>query len=93
MKYILLIFLFFNSIVVSLAQTVKTYSGPFGEGKATYQYIEDENGERIFNGPFNYVGQNGAIKISGLYKSNKREGKWKFDYKNYKYLVVTISNG
>lgn len=31
----------------SVGQTLKTYSGLYEGGQATYTYFEDENGERI----------------------------------------------
>lgn len=34
-------------IQTSVGQTLKTYSGLYEDGKATYTYYEDENGERV----------------------------------------------
>ena len=45
----------FSLVILQLhAQTLKTYSGPYGKGTATYQYYEDNNGERVYHGTFTY---------------------------------------
>lgn len=58
-----------------LCQTLKTYSGSFEAGMATYQYYENADYERIFHGPFKYT-QNKFCTIVGQYKENKRTGNW-----------------
>lgn len=55
----------------------KTYSGQFGNystGKATYSYILNENGERMFDGPFKY--SDGATTYAGNFTKNRQTGKW-----------------
>ena len=66
--------------VSSLGQSLdahKTYSGQFGNystGKATYSYISDENGERLFDGPFKY--SDGATTYTGTFTKNRQTGRW-----------------
>ena len=62
------------TVQVSIGQTLKTYSGLYKNGKATYTYYEDENGERVKHGKFTYnkvdkgigvgVGVGGGMNIS-----------------------------
>ena len=91
MKYDLLTFVFCLFANLLQAQTIKTYSGPYENGKATYQYYEDNNGERIYNGPFTYKGIDGTIKITGTYKNGKKNGSWLCTLTNYYYIVMTMS--
>ena len=79
---------------VSVGQTLKTYSGLYEDGKATYTYYEDENGERVKHGKFTYsktdkgLGVGGGMAVSyattisasGNYKNGMKDGKW--IYKN-----------
>jgi len=83
MKYNLLTFAFCLFANLLQAQTIKTYSGPYENGKATYQYYEDNNGERIYNGPFTYKSIDGTIRITGTYKNGKRNGSWLCTLINY----------
>ena len=51
------VFLLFALLMVAgsnMGQTLKTYSGLYEGGKATYTYYEDENGERVKHGKFTY---------------------------------------
>lgn len=78
----------------SVGQTLKTYSGLYEDGKATYTYYEDENGERVKHGKFTYnktdkgIGVGGGMAVSyattisasGSYKNGMKDGKW--TYKN-----------
>ena len=84
------------TVQVSIGQTLKTYSGLYKNGKATYTYYEDENGERVKHGKFTYnkvdkgigVGVGGGMNISyattisasGNYKNGVKDGTW--TYKN-----------
>ena len=70
-----LVFSVLVSINIAFSQTIKTYSGNYEKGKATYQYYENENYERILNGNFLYK-ENG-FQISGQFKNNLRTGLWK----------------
>ena len=68
-------------------QIIKTYQGPYGgnflgttiTGQATYQYYENENNERIFNGDFSFNSKNGDYyhHITGHFKNGLRNGQWK----------------
>lgn len=68
-------------------QTLKTYTGSYAGGIATYQYYENTNYERIFNGKFSYksVKDNvnlyrvhipSSIEINGTFKNNFKNGLW-----------------
>ena len=56
------------------SQTLKTYSGSFENGTATYHYYENENSERVYHGSFSY--KSDELKITGSFKNNFRDGKW-----------------
>ena len=82
------------TVHASVGQTLKTYSGLYKNGKATYTYYEDENGERVKHGKFTYnkvdkgIGVGGGMNISyattisasGNYKNGVKDGTW--TYKN-----------
>lgn len=82
------------AVQASVGQTLKTYSGLYEDGKATYTYYEDENGERVKHGKFTYskadkgLGVGGGMAVSyattmsasGNYKNGMKDGKW--TYKN-----------
>lgn len=66
------------------AQELKTYSGSFKGGEATYTYYETDDG-RIFEGDFHWKGdgarpgewqREGKIDIVGKFNNNKRDGLW-----------------
>jgi hypothetical protein len=75
-----LVFLLQNSI----SQNIKNYKGNYENGTANYQYYENDNYERIYQGTFSYKGivTDNAKKlnfyISGQYKFNKTDGKWTY---------------
>jgi len=61
------------------AQNYQYYSGPFGDGVASYRYFEDNDYNRIYDGPFEYEKANyggSAIKIYGSYDNNLKSGLW-----------------
>lgn len=60
------------------AQTLKTYSGKFQGGQATYTYRDNPEGGRIFEGKFTYVGRNGTFRVTGSYKNDKKDGLWTY---------------
>ena len=92
MKTILFFTLAFLCFEIGIAQTTKTYNGPFElshpfvqNGTATYSYYDDtKTYERVKNGPFaftftgqgNFKGWNETIK--GEYKKNLKHGQWVF---------------
>lgn len=54
-----------------------TYNGQFGNNsfdKATYSYILNEDGERVFDGPFKY--DNSVTTYIGNFTNNLQTGKW-----------------
>jgi len=89
----LLTVLIYNTSIVG--QTVKTYTGTFENGKATYQYYENKDYERIFDGTFTHNNnqKDGYFTnltyhtTSGRYKNNKKTGPWeeKWSSKEPKY--------
>lgn len=54
MKKSILLLILSVTVGSGMGQTLKTYSGLYEGGKATYTYYEDENGERIKQGKFTY---------------------------------------
>ena len=92
--------------VSSQAQTSdnhKTYSGPYGNrsrpyggtitGTATYQYIDDPNGGRIYDGSFKYKDE--EVTYTGNFKNNRQVGKWVYErlnkYNRPQALVKTVA--
>lgn len=73
-------------VVLSLgmnAQAVLNYKGPFKEGFAEYSYVENQKGQRVFQGKFTYsdtleIGGRGLsyVMITGNYKDDKKLGPW-----------------
>jgi formylglycine-generating enzyme len=79
-----LIILLINLLIV-FPQNTKQFQGNYENGTATYQYYENENFERIFQGSFKYKGivvdaLKGKINllITGQYKQNKKDSKWTY---------------
>ena len=58
------------------AQNLKTYSGKFKGGQATYTYRDNPEGGRIYEGKFSYTYQ--AFRINGNYKNDKKDGLWSY---------------
>lgn len=67
------------------AQTLKTYTGPYPDGrndnwrgKATYSYREDELGQRIYEGPctYSYKYVMGLDTAKGQFKNDEKDGRW-----------------
>jgi formylglycine-generating enzyme required for sulfatase activity len=82
-RLIFLILLFNQGVLFS--QTIKLYQGTFESGTATYQYYENENYERIFQGSFKYKGTvvddlKGKINltVTGQYNLDKKDGAWTY---------------
>ncbi len=59
----------------SKAQTLQTYNGVFENGKAVYQYYENDKADRIYEGTFSYISK--IYTIKGFFKQDKRDGIWK----------------
>jgi len=87
-----------NSLFVLNGQTVKTYSGQYEGGTATYQYYENENYDRILHGSFQYkIGQSSVV-VNGQFNNNLRNGLWKITrnnkdlYSDYKTIETVTAN-
>lgn len=86
MKKSLFTILFLSTLTI-YGQTLKTYTGPYEGGEATYQYYEKDY-ERIFNGSFAYKSKNDNpavntygsvfedVTITGFFKDNFKNGQW-----------------
>lgn len=77
---ILFLITFLSLWNVSIAQSLKIYSGKYREGTATYSYKDNPDGGRIYEGSFVYTTP--YHKITGQFKNNKKDGQW--IYKGYK---------
>jgi hypothetical protein len=64
------------SFSISVAQNIKTYKGVFNKGKATYQYYENANLERVYHGHFLFT--DSESRLEGEFKDNKKDGLWKY---------------
>ena len=77
---------FILSANIAKCQTLKTYSGNYEGGEATYQYYENTEYERIYQGKFSYKQKsitsdirgslNQEIIINGSFNENKKNGIW-----------------
>ncbi len=85
----------------AISQNIQTYDGAFtlkslgAVGNAKYDYFENENYERIYEGRFvfNWKKDQSTIDITGKFKKNLREGNWTFKVHygspyNADYLVI-----
>jgi len=94
-KMKLIICLIFIALQLN-GQPVKTYQGAFNSrlttGKATYQYTENDNYERIYCGSFKYIADKNYMNITGGFKNNLKEGLWKFTVTNYP-VFLAVQNG
>lgn len=71
--YIIFILLNFNSFGQN---EIKTYNGKYGNnGIAIYQYFENDEFVRIYNGSFTYKDKYGTL--TGNFLNNKKNGEWK----------------
>lgn len=64
----------------------KTYEGPFEAfglfedyGKAKYQYIENPDGTRVFDGKFEFKADD--LEVKGSFKNDFQDGQWIFNSK------------
>ena len=88
MKWTLLIIGFLALANLANSQTLKTYTGNYEGGSATYQYYENENRDRIFHGQYQYKERN--LKINGQFNNNLKDGIWSFEYydDNYNFYAI-----
>lgn len=76
--------LLFSLPLTPLAQGVLTYEGPFENGAATYEYVENDMHEKIMNGKFSYTetrhiearGGEHEVLITGNFKEDKKHLAW-----------------
>lgn len=77
------------------AQTLKIYNGVFKtnsfNGNASYQYFDNSEGERTFEGPFKFTATNNLVSISGKYQNNLKNGLWKYTLNNYLYSDLMLN--
>ena len=69
--------------IPAMGQNLKTYSGSYDGGKATYTYIENEDGSRIYQGDFSWEKsiKYRDLTAKGTFKDGKRDGLWVFTSK------------
>lgn len=88
--------LLFNVLILN-AQALKTYSGKYKFGTATYTYKDNPEGGRIYEGDFVYVRNNGMDKVTGKFKNDRKEGKWTYTSRSslmsMPVLKATYKNG
>lgn len=73
MKKSILLLILSVTVGSGMGQTLKTYSGLYEGGKATYTYYEDENGERIKQGKFTYNKTQSGVGVGvGMIGGNNR---------------------
>jgi formylglycine-generating enzyme len=84
-----LIIILFISFQWAYAQTIKTFQGAYENGTATYEYYENENFERVFQGSFKYKGAitDGTnskynVTVTGQYLKDKKDGQWTYKISN-----------
>ena len=80
MKKICLFFPLLLFCISLSGQTLKTYNGPYHGGQATYSYIEQEDGSRIYQGDFSWKQtiNDRNITAKGKFVDGKRDGLWIF---------------
>ena len=72
-----------------ISQKIETYKGKYEDGNAEYEYYENENLERIFNGKFIFSIDNNSL-VTGQYSNNIRVGNWKMKIVTYNQQSGTI---
>ncbi len=68
----------------------KTYSVPYEYGTATYTYVDNPEGGRIYDGKFVFKANGGTI--TGSYKNDKKDGLWIYE-DGHSILKVEYSEG
>lgn len=78
--------------VAAGAQEVKTYTGPYLNGEAEYNYFEDANQQRVYNGMFKYnekrtIEGRGecTVQVTGGFRDSRKTGPWA--------VTITSDNG
>lgn len=70
--------------------------GEYGDGTATYAYIDDYDRGRIYDGAFTLKWNGGRGRLSGRYDHDKQDGPWTYSTKNYDESITLdfqFSNG
>lgn len=77
---------------IAFSQEVKTYKGKFKSGTAEYEYYEDSNLERVYNGKFEYIRKQKdndygintyySYSIKGNLDNNIPNGHWSYKSTN-----------
>lgn len=75
MKRLALIISILSATTYSFSQKLQIYSGAFEGGKATYQYYENDQYERVYHGDFKY--QSEGLVVTGKFVNGKKDGIWK----------------
>ena len=84
--YFSVLFFFFLS---TNGQDIKEYSGDFEDGKATYNYYENEQMDRILHGKFIYWGA--IYELKGNFLHGRKNGKWVISAKNKEFSNWAIA--
>ena len=78
-----------------MVKTLSPNTGEFEGGTANYQYFENNNYERIFEGSFTYTAnlqfvrnrkagfENNQFTITGNFKNNLKQGSWEIKFKEF----------
>lgn len=83
MKQIATSILFFLIVGPVCAQQILSYSGPYETGHANYQYLENDQGQRVFQGNFSYADtlfipgyDTARVEMTGSYANNRKNLAW-----------------
>ena len=82
-------FILLLHIINVKGQKIKEYSGNFEDGKATYQYYENDQMDRILHGNFSYTGA--LFDMQGNFVNGDKNGKWIINAQNKKYSNSRVS--
>lgn len=94
MKFIMFLVICIFLPLITFSQAMKRYQGNFSKGKAIYDYFENENEERIYNGLFSYEYYDyGSNKIEGFFKNNMPDSNWCYKKENKIISKVIFSDG
>ena len=74
MKSLVLTISILSATTYSFSQKLQIYSGAFEGGKATYQYYENDQYERVYHGDFKY--QSEGLTVTGKFVNGKKDGIW-----------------
>lgn len=69
---------------------LKTYSGPFSDGTATYSFRDTETG-RLYEGRFSYTSSDGKHSYSGNFVNDLKDGVWTADWFGFKETIRFVA--